>query len=422
MSASADEAALLGLHAHLAAMAFPDRPMKKAPIPTVPFAALPALPEATKRALEAAALESNDRYLETFLEPNSFCPFSRGGRTRGQTLRLVYYADTTDFAPFLERIVEAASDPSKVVIQVIMPLIEVTPEAWSRFCHEATAAGNELLRAGAGGGKDVFAIAPLHPELAYSTVNHFALIPLLRRTPDPTIQWVRLDALEALYEGRTGDTEYVDLANLAAYLTQPKRSPLFERIAETNLKMAQRLGIPEVERTLRELWRSAQERYARILLSDTPEAPMPAPAGGCAHRSAPVSDASAPRPALREDAGRWALVALAALEDRTPTRFLAADVELAVIRVDDEVHVLHGRCPHRNAPFSDAVVEGERLVCPHHGWDFQLATGRSEGVPGAGVARFAASIEDGVVWVEGAELRAWRKTHVPIFHADDDVL
>ena len=48
--------------------------------------------------------------------------------------------------------------------------------------------------------------------------------------------------------------------------------------------------------------------------------------------------------------------------------------------------------------------------------------GRSEGVPGASVARFSSSVEDGLVWVDGAELRAWRKTYVAAFHADDDVL
>ncbi|MCZ7687671.1 MAG: hypothetical protein M5U28_56595 [Sandaracinaceae bacterium] len=35
-----------------------------------------------RRAIEGAALESNQRYLETFIEAHSFCPFSRGGRAQ----------------------------------------------------------------------------------------------------------------------------------------------------------------------------------------------------------------------------------------------------------------------------------------------------------------------------------------------------
>jgi nitrite reductase (NADH) small subunit len=430
MSEASGESELLELKEQLTKLGFPARPPAPCAPPVVPFAPLPPLPAATKRALEAEVLGSNDRYLEAFLEPNSFCPFSRGGRQRGQTLRMVHYADTADLEPFLARFVEAARDPSKVVSQLIVPLVDVTPDAWSRFCHELTALGNERLRAATSdargergwraGRQQTFAVAPLHPDLTYTRDNPYSLIPLFRRTPDPTIQWVRLDALDALYEGRTGDTEYVDPAQLSAFLARPRRSPLFARIAESNMKMAERLGIPEVERTLRGLARDAQRRYARVLLDDAPRAHPSS--GGCRHRAAPVTDTSPPRPALLQRGERWALTLASDLPARTPTRFLVEEVEVVAVRVDDEVHVLHGRCPHRNAPLSDALVEDERLVCPHHGWDFQLATGQSEGVPDAAVARFRAWTEDGLVWVDGAELRAWRKTHVPMFHPDDDVL
>ncbi len=413
-------AELQRLRAILATMSCRGRPRAPCPPPRLPFDALPPIPTETRRALEIAVLESNDRYLDTFLEPHSFCPFSRGGRQRAQTLRLVHYADTADFAPFLARIHEAARDPSKLVIQVIVPMIEVSAEAWIRFCHEATAAGNEVLRAGVGGGHDVFAVAPLHPALRYTTTNPFALIPLFRRTPDPTIQWVRLDAIERLYAGRTGDTEYVDPDHVAAFLARPRRNPLFERIAQTNMKMAQRLGIPEVERTLRELARTAQERYARVLLDDAVR--VVASPGRCPHRPAPASDTSPPQPALFERDGRWALARVSELEPRVPRRFVAAEVEVVAVRIGDTIHVLHGRCPHRNAPLTDAVVEEDRLVCPHHGWDFQLASGRSEGVPGASVARFREWTDDGLLWVDDAELRAWRTTQVPVFQPGDDVL
>lgn len=403
------------LAAYLARMTFPVRRKERCGLPSVPFEPLPSIRVATRLALEAAALEANDRYLETFLEPNSFCPFSRGGRKRGQTLRLVYHADTADLAPFFERMVAAARDPSKVVIQVIVPMIEVPAAAWSRFCHDVTAVGNERL----GHGEDVFAVAPLHPELSYSDANPFALIPLFRRTPDPTIQWVRLDALEQLYDGRSGDTVYADLDDLDGFLARPRRSPLFDRIAETNMRMARRLGIREVERTLRELWRAAQDRYAQVLLSDTP--PVPTASVGCPHR-APVSDTTPPRPAVLERDDCWALVGADELEPRIPRRIVAGGVELVALRVGAEFHVLHGRCPHRHAPLTDAFVEEDRLICPHHGWDFQLATGRSEGVPGESVARFRAWVEDGFLWVAGDELRRWRATHVEVFHADDSIL
>ena len=68
------------------------------------------------------------------------------------------------------------------------------------------------------------------------------------------------------------------------------------------------------------------------------------------------------------------------------------------------------------------MVEDERLVCPHHGWDFSLATGRSQGVPGASVARFEATIEDGLVWIQRRDLDTFRSGHLEVFSSDDDIL
>ncbi len=406
------------LAAYLARMTLATHGPAPALVPSLPFEPLPPMRAATRLAIEAAALEANDRYLETFLEPHSFCPFSRGGRQRGQTLRVVHHADAPDVAPFLERLLAAADDPSRAVVQLIVPMIEVSPEAWSAFCHALTAAGNERLRAKTG--QDVFAVAPLHPELPYRTVNPFALIPLFRRTPDPTIQWVRLDALEKLYAGRGGDTTYADPDDLEGFLARPRKNPLFDRIAETNERMARRLGIAEVERTLASLSRQAKERYARLLLSDAPT--TSARSAGCPHHHAPATDATPPTPALFERDGRWALVGASELAPRVPRRFLADGVELVAVRVEDEVHVLHGRCPHRHAPLTDALVETDRLVCPHHGWDFELASGLSRGVPGESVARFRSFVEDELVWVEAEELRHWRRTHLEVFRSDDSLL
>ena len=46
------------------------------------------------------------------------------------------------------------------------------------------------------------------------------------------------------------------------------------------------------------------------------------------------------------------------LPDRAPTYALVADVDLVVLRYDDEVSVLYGRCLHRGALMADARVEG----------------------------------------------------------------
>ena len=66
------------------------------------------------------------------------------------------------------------------------------------------------------------------------------------------------------------------------------------------------------------------------------------------------------------------------LADRTPAYALVAEVDLVVVRSDDDVKVLYGRCLHRGALLADGFVEGDNLICGVHRWDYRLATGVSE--------------------------------------------
>ena len=65
------------------------------------------------------------------------------------------------------------------------------------------------------------------------------------------------------------------------------------------------------------------------------------------------------------------------LVDRTPTYALVGGVDLVVIRYDDRVSVLYGRCLHRGALLSDGFVRGEDLICGVHEWDYRVETGVS---------------------------------------------
>jgi len=72
------------------------------------------------------------------------------------------------------------------------------------------------------------------------------------------------------------------------------------------------------------------------------------------------------------------------LEDRAPTYALVAGVDLVLLRYDDEVSVLYGRCLHRGALMADARVEGDNLICGVHGWDYRYDTGVSQRRPELG--------------------------------------
>lgn len=100
------------------------------------------------------------------------------------------------------------------------------------------------------------------------------------------------------------------------------------------------------------------------------------------------------------------------LEDRKPAYALVANVDLVVLRYDDSVSVLYGRCLHRGALMSDARVEGHNLVCGLHGWDYRYDTGVSEYNNEEALHKFRAWIdEDGdAVLVDREEIREWSKS------------
>ena len=99
------------------------------------------------------------------------------------------------------------------------------------------------------------------------------------------------------------------------------------------------------------------------------------------------------------------------LEDRQPTHARVGDVDLVVIRYDDEVSVLYGRCAHRGALMADGHVDGDNLICGLHHWDYRVDTGVSEYDNSESLAKFSAHVEDGEVRVDADEIAEWARAH-----------
>ena len=74
---------------------------------------------------------------------------------------------------------------------------------------------------------------------------------------------------------------------------------------------------------------------------------------------------------------------------------------LAVFLVDGEVHVLDNECAHVGSPLDSGPVGDGRLVCPWHGWTYELATGELVTSFGnlPGVRRYEARVVHGAVLV-----------------------
>jgi glutamate synthase domain-containing protein 2 len=107
------------------------------------------------------------------------------------------------------------------------------------------------------------------------------------------------------------------------------------------------------------------------------------------------------------------------LADRKPAYALVADVDLVVIRYDDQVSVLYGRCLHRGALMADGRVEGENLICGLHGWDYRWDSGVSAYKNDEALHKFDARVDADAdaVLVDEAEIRAWGEKF-PQLYAD----
>ncbi len=66
------------------------------------------------------------------------------------------------------------------------------------------------------------------------------------------------------------------------------------------------------------------------------------------------------------------------LKDRTPAHALVENTDLVIVRFDDTVSVLYGRCLHRGAILADGFVDDEdNLICGVHNWDYRIDSGVS---------------------------------------------
>jgi len=115
---------------------------------------------------------------------------------------------------------------------------------------------------------------------------------------------------------------------------------------------------------------------------------------------------------------KQAVATLSSLPDRKPQYALVADVDLVVVRFDEEVSVFYGRCLHRGALMSDGYVQGDNLICGLHYWDYRLDSGVSEYNNSEALPKFKSWVEGDDVFVDEDEIAAWAKDHPQPYQRD----
>jgi nitrite reductase/ring-hydroxylating ferredoxin subunit len=81
-------------------------------------------------------------------------------------------------------------------------------------------------------------------------------------------------------------------------------------------------------------------------------------------------------------------------------RFFINDVDLAVFLIDGNVFALSNICPHQHtALIYDGFIEDGCVICPAHGWMFNLKTGRMP-TEGKGLDSYPVKVIDGNVYIK----------------------
>lgn len=101
--------------------------------------------------------------------------------------------------------------------------------------------------------------------------------------------------------------------------------------------------------------------------------------------------------------GRW--VEIGRLDDipRRGARRVTqpgATLPIAVFRTaDDAVFALVDRCPHRDGPLSEGIVQGCAVACPLHGWVIQLDSGEAEAPDEGSTRAIPVRLEGDRIWL-----------------------
>ncbi len=106
------------------------------------------------------------------------------------------------------------------------------------------------------------------------------------------------------------------------------------------------------------------------------------------------------------------------LVNKEPEHALVNELDVVIVKFDDDISVLYGRCLHRGALMSDGHVDGHNLICGVHGWDYRVDSGVSEYNNKEVLHKFSTKIEGDDLFVDEFEIDAYLINHPQPFNRD----
>ena len=73
---------------------------------------------------------------------------------------------------------------------------------------------------------------------------------------------------------------------------------------------------------------------------------------------------------------------------------------ILLVRKGDQVYGLLNRCPHMGCSFERGILREYLVMCPCHGWKFDIRTGQYEENNAITLSTYACKIQNGHVFVK----------------------
>ncbi len=221
----------------------------------------------TESALVAETLRLSLRYQEELVEAYNVCPWAKGARTSNNAIPLV-----DDGRPLLDQVDQAARLGADVVF-LVLPRYVGSRVDLDELVAQLIAADSRRHR----DTSPAFAMAAFHPEASPrppESLSPETLVPYLRRSPDPTIQLVRLEALAEVRKGEPPGTSFIDPSQIdfAALLEKgfAQRPSLRQRVASANHALFTGPKGSELQRALDAILEDRRQTHRRLGLPASP--------------------------------------------------------------------------------------------------------------------------------------------------------
>ncbi len=181
------------------------------------------------------------------VERFNVCPFAEQAMKLGHVARRVLVAPEGAGGV----VDELARDPSIEVALLIFPTVTMSAAAFDAWCAPLRAAN------------PAFVAAVFHPATPYDLATPAQAVGFFRRAPDPTLQLVRVTALEAV-RGSSGKFMFdFSPAAWAELKKREHRLPTSERIARDNHALVVADGISTLQAIYDDIAADRDRSYAR---------------------------------------------------------------------------------------------------------------------------------------------------------------